>query len=368
MITAGVDPLWDRVVGQPLAVEQLRLAAVNPVHAFLLVGPEGCGKEEAARALAGSIIAGAAHPSARDAQLAADGRHPDIHEIVREGASISADQARDVISEATLTPTEGPRKVIILHEVDLMGEAQIVRLLKTVEEPSPGVHFILLAEALTESLVTFNSRAVTVNFGPLRDETVTEVLIAEGVAPETARVAASSSHGSLSRARLLASDAQLVKRHEFFVNIPRRIDGSGATALAIVEQILEMLDDAVEPMKAEHENEIAELEQAYSTMGVKRSAKRALEDRHKREVRRHRTDELRAGLTAVAGVYRDELARNNQIHRPEAYAAAVSRLHKAMDVLSLNVNEAILLRDLIWSLPSPSADATLQFVLAEATK
>jgi hypothetical protein len=33
--------------------------------------------------------------------------------------------------------------------------------------------------------------------------------------------------------------------------------------------------------------------------------------------------------------------------------------------LSLNVNEAILLRDLIWSLPSPAADAALQFVLTE---
>ena len=90
-----------------------------------------------------------------------------------------------------------------------------------------------------------------------------------------------------------------------------------------------------------------------------------LEDRHKREIRRYRTDELRSGLTAIASIYRDELARNSNIHRPEAYITAITRLHEAMRRLSLNVNEAILLRDLIWSLPSPSADAALQFVLSE---
>ena len=98
-------------------------------------------------------------------------------------------------------------------------------------------------------------------------------------------------------------------------------------------------------------------------MGVKRGGKKALEDKHKREIRRFRTDELRNGLTEVASVYRDELARNEHIHRPEGYVTAIHRLHEAMRRLGLNVNEAILLRDLIWSLPSPSADAALQFVL-----
>ncbi len=39
------DPvdLWDEVVGQDDAVAQLRAAARDPVHAFLLVGPDGFG-------------------------------------------------------------------------------------------------------------------------------------------------------------------------------------------------------------------------------------------------------------------------------------------------------------------------------------
>jgi DNA polymerase-3 subunit delta' len=132
-----------------------------------------------------------------------------------------------------------------------------------------------------------------------------------------------------------------------------------------VEQILALLDDAVEPMQRSHESEIDNLEKTLAVMGVKRGGKKILEDRHKREIRRYRTDELRAGLTEIAGVYRDELVRNTQLLHPDAYTAAISRLHDAMRRLSLNVNEAILLRDLIWSLPSPAADAALQFVLTE---
>jgi DNA polymerase III gamma/tau subunit len=50
--------VWDTVVGQAKAVEQLHQLAVNHVHAFLFIGPEGCGKDEAARAFASQLITG----------------------------------------------------------------------------------------------------------------------------------------------------------------------------------------------------------------------------------------------------------------------------------------------------------------------
>ena len=46
-------------------------------------------------------------------------------------------------------------------------------------------------------------------------------------------------------------------------------------------------------------------------------------------------------------------------HDPEAYARAVSRVHDAMGRLALNVNEGLMLRNLLWSLPSLAADEVL---------
>jgi DNA polymerase-3 subunit delta' len=133
--------------------------------------------------------------------------------------------------------------------------------------------------------------------------------------------------------------------------------------IAIVEQIMSLIDESVEPLQRQHEQEAIDLEATLKVMGVKRGGKKALEDKHKREVRRHRTDELRDGLTEIASVYRDELATKTDILRPESYVHAIERIHEAMRRLALNANEAILLRDLIWALPSPQADAALQYVL-----
>jgi DNA polymerase-3 subunit delta' len=357
--------VWDSVVGQGRAVEQLQHAAVSPVHAYLLVGTEGCGKDEASRAFAAMLLSGSDNPTDRINEMTMRGAHPDVHEVRRDGASILKEQAEDIIKIASITPSEGARKVIIVHEVHLMAPVTAAKLLKTVEEPPSGVFFIMLADQVDDSLATIASRCLTVHFGLLENADIERALVNSGIAPYLANAAAQSAAGSMSRAKLLASDPQLAQRREFFANIPRRIDGTGATVAAIVEQILALIDDAVEPLSNQHAQEVVDTEKTLALMGVKRGGKKMLEDRHKREIRRYRTDELRSGLTAIASIYRDELARNPNIHRPEAYVTAINRLHEGMRRLSLNVNEAILLRDLIWSLPSPSADAALQFVLSE---
>jgi DNA polymerase III delta prime subunit len=47
-----MSSVWNKIVGQHKAVERLQQLAINNVHAFLFIGPEGCGKEDAARAFA----------------------------------------------------------------------------------------------------------------------------------------------------------------------------------------------------------------------------------------------------------------------------------------------------------------------------
>ena len=48
--------MWDSIVGQDHAVATLRAAAARPSHAYILVGSEGSGMLEAARAFACEII------------------------------------------------------------------------------------------------------------------------------------------------------------------------------------------------------------------------------------------------------------------------------------------------------------------------
>jgi len=354
--------VWDAVTGHAHAVDVLKQSAANPVHAYFFLGSEGDGKETAARAFAGRLLSGTDDASDRTNELVMRGVHPDVHEVRRQGASILANEADAVVTKAATTAVEGARKVIIMHEVNLMQAGAVVRLLKTVEEPADGVFLVLLADAMVDLLVTLASRSLTVHFGSLSENEIREALVRSGVDAARAAAAARASHGSLERARLIATDTQLVHRRERFANVPRRIDGTGATVAAIVDELLGLIDDAAEPLHRRHEQEVAEFEANMAAMGAKRGGKKALEERHRREIRRHRTDELRAGLVEIASVYRDELVGNPNIHRPAGYVEAVERIHTAMGHLGLNVNEALMLRDLLWSLPSLNTDAALEFI------
>lgn len=352
-----MSSIWDAVVGQTHVVDQLQRAVEQPVHAYLLIGPEGCGKEEAARAFAAQLLAGTDDPADRICDMVMRGRYIDAIEVHRVGASISKDQAEDVIAAASTTGHESRRKVIIMHELHLMQDSAVVRLLKTIEEPADGVTLILLTDQMVPLLVTIASRCVQLNFAMLDESIVSQALVSEGFAADAAQAAARVAQGSMSRARILANDRDLQDRLHSFASVPRRIDGTGAIAEEIVTELLSMIDDSAAPLVERHEAEATEMEERMTQMGVRKSGKKALEDQHKRELRRHRTDELRSGLVQIAATYRDELVNNAHINRPEAYTDAITRIHEAMSRLALNVNETVLMRDLIWSLPALSSDA-----------
>ena len=141
---------FDDVVGQEHitrtlknAIQQNRLA-----HAYLFVGPEGCGKEEAARAFSTVLITGSDDATSREAKLIARGAYSDVVEVLREGAAVDKDEADNIVRLSSTTPTESKVKIVIIHELHLMRDSAAVRLLKTVEEPPERMIFILLADQL----------------------------------------------------------------------------------------------------------------------------------------------------------------------------------------------------------------------------
>jgi DNA polymerase III subunit delta' len=369
MIETRSHPLFAEVIGQDRAVAALEAAAARPVHAYLLVGPPGTGKRAAATGLAAALLCPAAPPDGTcdSCRRVLAGVHPDVVNVEREGPSISMDTAREVIRGAVTSPVEGGRKIVILHDFHLVREAAAA-LLKTIEEPPPTTVFVIVAEHLPPELVTIASRCVQVEFHPLTPRQLTDALESEGVAPDRAAHLAEASGGRLDRARLLATDAQFEARRRAWLDVPARLDGSGATAAAVADELMGFLDASVEPLKARHALETAELlernERAAEVVGSGRSGKSAkaggravkaalnagvnqLEERHKREQRRQRTDELRCGLAALASAYRQRLAAGPDPRRQMASIEAVGHIDKLSRDLTHNPGELLAVQALL---------------------
>ena len=348
MIAPG---LFTDVIGQDQAVARLREALVAPVHAYLLAGPPGTGKREAARSFAAGLLCPlGGDGTCRDCRLVLAGEHPDVHEVVRTGAAISIDEARDIVRLASRTPLEGERKVLVLHEFHLLREEAAATLLKTVEEPPPSTTFVILADDVPPELITIASRCVRIDFRPVPRLLVIDTLVAEGVARESAALAADGAAGDLDRARLLASDPGLAARRDAFHRLPARLDGTGAAVTAATDELLGLIDGAAAPLRDRHTEEMTELNRRAAQFGERRGERKDVEERHKRELRRHRTDEIRAGLATVAAAYRDRLAEGT-LRDPAAGVAAVKTVHDAIEALERNPNERLLLEALLLKLP-----------------
>lgn len=352
------DDAWSDVVGQERAVALLKGAAgPEAVHAWMFLGPRGSGKRAAARAFAGDLLAidfeaeGDAEGAARARNLARTESHADLIVVERTGAAISAEQAADIVLRASRSATEGKRKVLLLDEFHLIAPTVAPKLLKTIEEPPGGTYFIVLADELPRDLVTIASRCIKVDFEPLSPKVVEERLLSEGVAPGRAVEAAAFAGGDLDRARLLASDERLAIRLAAWRDLPRRLDGRGSTAASAIDELRAAIDDSGAPLKARHETEVAELDERIERYGQRGSGAADLDKRHKREVRRLRTDELRMGLGALAATYRDEMAVSAD---PAPALRALTVIQETAEALIYNPNEELLLLDMVLRLPTLS--------------
>ena len=340
---------FDEVIGQPDAVELLRRAAASPVHAYLFVGVTGWGTRAAARAFAGELLATAGDPSgaARSRELAAAEHHPSMFVFERVGASINKEQAEEVVRRASLSPPEGPLQVIVLVDFHLVS-TQAPRLLKTIEEPPPTTVFIVLAEDVPEELVTIASRCVRVEFGPIPMAVVAERLRAEGATTEASEAAAASCGGDLDRARLLVADPSLESRRSFWRELPRRLDGTGSAVATLVNEISEQVDGVLAPLQERQASELAAATEEAERFGGRKGVLKEMEERHKREVRRIRTDELRAGLAALAASYRDAAAAGGS---NAAFVQAGAAIGDVCERLVYNPNERLALESLLVGLP-----------------
>ena len=310
--------VWDDVVGQEAVVATLRSAAENPAemtHAWLITGPPGSGRSNAARAFAAALQCpqgGCGHCHACTTALA--GTHADVTIVATEKVSIAIEEVRQLIQLAQRAPSEGRWRVIIVEDADRMVERTSNVLLKAIEEPPPRTVWLLCAPSPQDVVVTIRSRcrAVVLRIPPV--DAVAGLLVErDGVPPDVAEVIARAAQSHIGLARRLARDPAALARRAAVLAIPASIRGVGDAVIAAGD-LVEV--GAAEAKAATEERNAAERIDLLRSLGAAdgkvlppplRAQVRQLEEDQKRRATRAQRDVLDRAMVDLLSLYRDVL-------------------------------------------------------------
>jgi DNA polymerase III subunit delta' len=340
--SAVPEALAEATRHQPRAALALTAALAAPGHAYLFRGPRGSGKAAAARAFAAELLAeGSTDPDdARRRALLDPSPHPDLVWLQPPGAQHLVDDVREqVIRASSLSPVESARRVFVIEEAeDLRDESQNA-LLKTLEEPAPFAHLILICSEPEQLAETILSRCAPIEFGPLSPDAVAEALGVTGEGDAAARL----SGGDVELARLLTDDrgAALRAIAEEAARAPR--SGSSSEPW---RELLAAASEAGERAGAEEEQRLLEEAEATARRGRKGKLTREAIEQVRRTERRARTQALDLALALCCAWYRD--------------LAAVA---SGADDVVLNTDRRDLLAEDAEGLDPAQARAALEWVL-----
>lgn len=171
------------------ALLERALASGQARHAYLFTGPEGVGKTTLALAFARALLCPRRAPGQGDAcgecascRKVDSGNHPDltIIEPLKENGKqkrwITVERLRDAERLAALAPSEGNHRVLMIPAADHIQERSAATLLKTIEEPPPGVTLLLAAPEASMLLPTILSRCQLVPLSPVAPDVIAQAL------------------------------------------------------------------------------------------------------------------------------------------------------------------------------------------------
>jgi DNA polymerase III subunit delta' len=201
---------FEGVLGNETALRLLgrALQTGEVSQAYLFHGPPGVGKRMVALRFGSALVAGG-EAGAEDRTLR--GLHPDLTEIVPQGAFTTIGQVREVVRLAASRPFEGARRVFILG-ADTLNVQAANALLKTLEEPEGETVFVMLANSREGVLPTILSRAQVLRFNPVPTGVVAEFLRERGVAEPG--LAAELGRGSVGLSLRYAEDPEFGRLRE----------------------------------------------------------------------------------------------------------------------------------------------------------
>jgi len=337
MSSSSVAPtsVWHELVGQHRAVEVLQRAvraaeqspasadgaAAAPVarqamsHAWLITGPPGSGRSNAARAFAAALQCRRGGCGAcTDCRTVMSGAHPDVTLVRTEKLSIGVDEVRELVRKAAMSPTLGRHQVLVVEDADRVTERGADALLKSIEEPAPRTVWILCAPTLDDVVVTIRSRCRHLHLVTPSDAAVAELLQRrDGIDPALANHAARAAQGHIGRARVLARDEQARIRRDEVLRIPAKLTSIGACLTAADNVVKAAAEEAAAATEVLDARERAELSEAlgFGTKGARprntQAALKDLDDQQKARAKRLQRDAIDRVLTEFTAYYRDVL-------------------------------------------------------------
>lgn len=311
MVAVISNSLWDRLGGQERVRALLESAAQNPRGPYLLAGPPGVGKSDAARVLAAAILCDKACGECGICTRVLSGLHPDVHIHHPEGFTYPVDMIREVVASSAQTPLEASRRVIIIEEADRIVERSQNALLKALEEPGASVTWILVADVLDVFLPTILSRCHLVEFTPVPEEHVRDLLLkrfelTDSEAGDLTRMA----RGNLEQAIALAS-SEVARRIRILAIETATRSSSLAWALGQTEEVQQLAGEARQEVAEAQAVELSALEDALGKGRGTAGARKKTTDRHKRELRRTETEVYLDFLGWIGTAFRDLAAASS---------------------------------------------------------
>ena len=263
---------WCDIIGQEEVKQHLiRLLAENKLpHAIMLCGPKGAGKLPLALAFAQMLLC--QHPTedgacgnCSDCHMSALWAHPDLHftfpvykakssdhpisddylqqwreQISRTPYFDTEDWLEDIGAEnqqvviyvqesdnlqkkLALKSSQGGRKVVIIWLPERMNEQTGNKLLKLIEEPPVGTHFLLVSQEPDLVLGTIQSRVQRINVPALPEQVISQALQERYTIPQdNANLLAHIAQGSYTEAlKRMQRDSEQQQFFDLFVQLMR---------------------------------------------------------------------------------------------------------------------------------------------------
>lgn len=238
---------FGQLVGQRVVARTLRQAVEQGKisHAYLFSGPRGTGKTSVAKIFAKAMncpnqVNGEPCNDCYICEAITNGSLEDVIEI-DAASNNGVDEIRDIRDKSTYAPSLAKHKVYIIDEVHMLSTGAFNALLKTLEEPTENVVFILATTELHKIPATILSRVQRFEFKSIKLPDIVHhlenILATEGIAYEAdaVQIIARRAEGGMRDALSILDQAlSLTAGSELTTAIAEEITGS--ISLAALDQ------------------------------------------------------------------------------------------------------------------------------------